>query len=223
MVAFTAFIFVVAYQNGDSGAVPGILAPVPSLAPVVATAAESGGEARAELALGHERMVADFPLEALEAYGRALILDSNLASDETLRENVVTLVRGRDVRLALMSVQVLGEADGDWALDLLVALASRDKRTPVRRRARDLAGDRGVGERVDRLASYSLDLLHGKTCEERAEAVPHLRELGDKRAIPALVRARNRKTGGILGLGARRVNGCMKRALDEAIAHLEAR
>jgi hypothetical protein len=91
----------------------------------------------------------------------------------------------------------------------------------VRRSARALADKRGAGDRIDLLTSYVLDLLHGKTCEERAEAVPRLRELGDRRAIPALRRARKRKTGGILGLGARMVNGCMRVELDEAIAYLQ--
>jgi hypothetical protein len=118
-------------------------------------------------------------------------------------------------------VQLVGDIDADWARDRLVALAGRDKRNAVRRSARDLAEKQGAGDRIDRLSSYLLDLLHGKTCEDRAEAVPLLRALGDRRAIPRLKRARKRRTGGFLGLGGRIANGCMRVQLDEAIAYLE--
>jgi hypothetical protein len=216
-----AIIIIGSVRSGD-GEVP---APARLMAPLAPAPPEvdpfTAEDARAELDLAHERIDAHFPLEALEAYRRALALDPRLARDQILKKNVEALALGRDPSLALMAVRVLGDADGDWARDRLVELASRDKRNAIRRRARALAEKRGAGDRVDRLGSYVLDLLHGKSCEERAEAVPVLRDLGDKRAIPALQRARSRRAGGFLGIGARRINGCMRVALDEAIAHLE--
>src|SRR6266545_2213846 len=178
-------------------------------------------DARAELALGHERMAGGRTLEAVEAYRRALALHPGVAAgDRALVDDAESLLRARDGSVALAAVELVGDMEGDWARDKLAELAGTDRRNAVRQRARALAEKRGAGGRIDRLSSYSLDLLHGRTCEERARAVPLLRGLGDKRAIPALERARTRKTGGILGIGARSVNGCMRAELDEAIARL---
>jgi hypothetical protein len=197
--------------------------PPPSVAPALPvlvpdTRAE---DARAELELGHDRIAARRPLEGLEAYRRALALHPDVASDETLRADVEAQVRARDIAVAVIAVQLLGEIGAEWALDELIELAGRDKRNAIRRAARLLADKRGAGDRMDLLSSYQLDLLHGKTCEERAEAVPQLVDLGDKRALPSLERARKRRSGGILGFGGHMVNGCMRVELDEAIARLQ--
>jgi hypothetical protein len=63
-------------------------------------------------------------------------------------------------------------------------------------------------------------LTKGKTCEQRKAAVAKLRELGDKRAIPALKKARYRMRGGILGLGDSNTNKCLKADAEAAIAAL---
>jgi eukaryotic-like serine/threonine-protein kinase len=63
-------------------------------------------------------------------------------------------------------------------------------------------------------------LAKGKTCEQRKAAVAKLRELGDKRAIPALKKARYRMRGGILGLGDSNTNKCLKADAEAAIAAL---
>ncbi|HTE55936.1 MAG TPA: serine/threonine-protein kinase [Kofleriaceae bacterium] len=178
-------------------------------------------DARAELDLGHQRISARRAIEGLEAYRRALALDPDLAADETMAGDAERLVGARDGAVAMAALEVLGEMDGEGARDQLVELASRDKRSAIRRRARALAEKRGAGDQIDRLSSYALDLVQGRSCEERAEAVPALRELGDRRALDVLERARKRRTGGILGFGRRSVNGCMRAQLDEAIAHLK--
>jgi serine/threonine-protein kinase len=178
-------------------------------------------DARAELALGHERLAERRGVEGLEAYRRALALDPSVSDDPTLARNVQRLVGARDRALAMAAVGVLGEMDGEAARDRLVALASGEKRMSIRAQARFLAEKRGAGDLVDRLRSFSLDLAQGRTCEERADAVPALRALGDRRAIPVLERARKRRTAGVLGFGRRSLNGCMRAQLDEAIAHLQ--
>jgi serine/threonine-protein kinase len=186
-----------------------------------AAADDAREDARAELALGHERLAGRRGVEGLEAYRRAIALDPSVADDPTLARNVERLVGARDRAIAMAAVDVLGEMDGEAARDRLVALASGDKRMSIRSRARFLAEKRGAGDLIDRLGSFSLDLAQGRTCEERAEAVPALRALGDRRAIPVLERARKRRTAGLLGLGRRSLNGCMRAQLDEAIAHLQ--
>ena len=63
-------------------------------------------------------------------------------------------------------------------------------------------------------------LTRGKTCEERKAAVAALRALGDPRAIPELKRARYRMRGGVLGIGQKNQNGCLKADAEAAIAFL---
>jgi tRNA A-37 threonylcarbamoyl transferase component Bud32 len=103
--------------------------------------------------------------------------------------------------------------------DFLVEQAGRGKSREARARARAAAEAAGLADRVDLVASFSLDLADGKSCRERREAVPRLRALRDKRAIPALRRARVR-SGGFLGLS--NVNACLDRDAAEAIEFLQA-
>jgi hypothetical protein len=239
-VALLLLIIIIVAGGGDGGPGAGLARPAGSAAQASATPARpatpllaprepaepaepdtSAEDARAELALGHQRIGERRPLEAIEAYRRAVALDPTAGRDARLRKNAEAQLRARDSGVAFAAVQLTGDIDADWARDRLVALAGRDKRNAVRRSARDLAEKQGAGDRIDRLSSYLLDLLHGKTCEDRAEAVPLLRALGDRRAIPRLKRARKRRTGGFLGLGGRIANGCMRVQLDEAIAYLE--
>ena len=94
---------------------------------------------------------------------------------------------------------------------------SRGRSASGRARARELAG--GAGVTLDLVASYGADLERGASCRERHEAIPHLRALGDKRAIPLLRRARGR-TGGFLGLAS--VNDCLAADAAEAADFLGA-
>ncbi len=63
--------------------------------------------------------------------------------------------------------------------------------------------------------------MAGKTCADRLAAVSTLRKLGDKRAIPALRKARFRMRGGLLGVGDENTNGCLRDAAEAAIADLD--
>ena len=221
-----ALVAVILTATRGSGArpEPTRLPSLSPLAPAAQSAPDTTAEdARAELSLARQRSAERRPLEALEAYRRAVALDASLAGDADMKKEAEAALGARDGDVALAAVQLVGDLDGDWARDQLVELASRDRRNAVRQKARALAEKRGAGDRIDRMSSYVLDLLQGKTCEERAEAVPRLRELGDKRAIPALERARKRRSGGFLGFGGRMINGCMRVELDEAIAFLRER
>ena len=64
------------------------------------------------------------------------------------------------------------------------------------------------------------DLETGATCAARKQAVATLRELGDARAIPALKKARFRMRGGVLGIGEKNSNYCLKAAAEAAITAL---
>lgn len=65
------------------------------------------------------------------------------------------------------------------------------------------------------------DLTNGSTCADRLAAVKALHRLGDKRAVPALKRARTRMRGGFLGMGAQNTNQCLRAAADAAIRELD--
>jgi len=74
-----------------------------------------------------------------------------------------------------------------------------------------------------RLATYSLQLINGDKCKDRRKGVLLLRQLGDKRAIPALKKARRRMRGGLAGIGAKNTNRCLKEDAKEAIRYLKSR
>lgn len=65
------------------------------------------------------------------------------------------------------------------------------------------------------------DLVNGNTCADRLAAVKALHRLGDKRAVPALKRARTRMRGGFLGMGGQNTNQCLRAAADAAIRELD--
>ena len=56
----------------------------------------------------------------------------------------------------------------------------------------------------------------------RRDVIAKLVELQDKRAIKPIKRARNRRRGGFLGIGGRRMSPCLTTEADEAIAQLSA-
>jgi len=79
----------------------------------------------------------------------------------------------------------------------------------------------GPPQADDEALAAALDQLQkGKRCNDRKAAVARLRELGDKRAIPALTKARRRMSGGIFGIGRENVNGCLTKDADAAISYL---
>ncbi|MDX2090278.1 MAG: protein kinase [Kofleriaceae bacterium] len=63
-------------------------------------------------------------------------------------------------------------------------------------------------------------LQTGKTCPDRKAAAIALGELGDPEAIPALKKARVRLAGGVLGIGRKNANYCLKAAAEAAIKKL---
>ena len=179
------------------------------------------GDPAAQVMLGHAYMASGRPLEGLKAYWRVVESEKKLAlGSEKLRRNVESLLGGRDSNGAIAALDLLAALDDEAAQDKVAAVASGDTRNAVRLRARKLADEKGYGKKVDRVKSFSLDLLQFKSCQERATAVPVLRQLGDKRAIPALERARGKRRRGFLIFGGGSANKCMIAALDEAIAYL---
>ena len=73
---------------------------------------------------------------------------------------------------------------------------------------------------TSRLDSYIDQLREGETCAERKEAVGKLRELGDKRAIPALQEAKAARPGLMRRRG--NTNACLRADAAEAVRYLES-
>jgi hypothetical protein len=90
----------------------------------------------------------------------------------------------------------------------------------ARRKAlRPVIERRKLGDKVDWLKAYSLDLEQDVSCEARREAVSKLRGVGDIRAVEALERAivKVGKSGVYRG---KRINGCLVEDAKAAIGYL---
>ncbi|MBI4509705.1 MAG: serine/threonine protein kinase [Deltaproteobacteria bacterium] len=176
-------------------------------------------DAVASLFLGHSRALLGRDTEGLTAYERAVALNPSLAFDETMRRNVAGMLDRKASGVGLLAIEFLAVRVGKTARPILIEQASRGKVREVRQRALSIASRLGVLEEVNRVESHSLDLVQGLSCKERREAIPKLRALGDKRAIPALRKAIGRK-GGLLGL--QDINTCLHQDAREAIQVLES-
>ena len=154
---------------------------------------------------------------SLSEYREATRLDSGYYGDPALLDNLRTLLDGQTSAAALA---LLADA-GTPALPRLIDCAKECRDPRVRRAAsasalklgapHDTAAELEFGQLTDTLE-------HGRTCKERGEAVAGLRALGDPRAIEPLRHARDRR-GGFLGL--ERTNGCIARAIADALRALD--
>jgi hypothetical protein len=184
---------------------------------------ETARDPDASLQLGHAHAAVGRLVDAIADYELAVGLDDDLIDDTKLRANVVLAAESSapDAMLAGLDFQAQF-LDDTSAQSRIVALASSDKRFAVRKQARELAHEHDVESRIDSLISYSLDLEQAPSCEERRDVIAKLASLRDKRAIKPIKRARHRRRGGFLGLGARRVNACLIKEADAALAALKS-
>src|SRR5262249_32933245 len=149
--------------------------------------AEPGGadDASAQLVLGHARFQLDHDVDALAAYETALALAPSLAGDVAMRVNLTAMLgRKEHPKVAGQALELIFAKLGPTGHPLIVETAARGKTAALRKRARDMADERGLTGEVDLLSSYSLDLTQGAGCRDRREAIPKLRALRDKRALP---------------------------------------
>ncbi len=193
--------------------------------------AEARGAAQVQsltqLALGHAHVREGRNREALATYQAAVLLDSKLAKDKHMRQNVERMLKDESIRVVDSAIDFLGmlviRADDGAAAQQLIDLASSSKVPRKRHRAMRVAEEVGMAEQIDLFGSYLLDLGQGKTCKDRKEAVVELRGLRDKRAIRHLKEARKRmRTEG--GASRRKVNtnACLRGDAAEAIRYLQS-
>jgi hypothetical protein len=112
----------------------------------------------------------------------------------------------------------VGRTTDPEATKLLLLAAVHDD-IERRKAVRAVIERRKLGDRVDWLKAYSLDLEQDTPCEARREAVSKLRALGDGRAVEALERAMVKlgKSGGYRG---KKINGCLIEDAKAAIGYL---
>ena len=180
----------------------------------------------AQMVLGHAQTSAQRNLHALIAYEKAISLEPKLAKDKLMRTNIELMLDKKAPNVVDAAIGFLGklvlEADNWAAADQLVDMASSSKSPSRRHKAMSVANEVGLGERVDWLGSFLLDLRRGETCLVRKEAVANLRALGDRKAIPALRKARKRiRTEGALVKKKVNTNACLRTAATEAIRYLQ--
>jgi serine/threonine-protein kinase len=184
-------------------------------------------EPYAQMVLGHAQASAQRSIQALIAYGKAVSLEPKLAQDKLMRTNVELILDKKAPGVADAAIEFLGTlvsaANDGTASDQLVDLASSSKVSRRRHKAMSVADEVGLGDRVDRLGSYLLDLEHGESCLYRKEAVANLRALGNKKAIPPLRRARKRvRTEGGFIKKKVNTNACLRTDATEAIRYLQS-
>ena len=183
-------------------------------------------EPYAQMVLGHAQAAAQRNILALAAYEKAVTLEPKLTKDKLMRTNVELMIAKKAPGVVDAALEFLGvlSKNGDWAAaDQIVDLASSSKTPRRRHTAMRVADEAGLGDRVDRLGSYILDLEQGETCLIRKEAVGKLRALGNKKAIPALRKARKRiRTEGAIMKRKVNTNACLKADANEAIRYLQS-
>jgi hypothetical protein len=181
----------------------------------------------AQMVLGHAQASAQRSIQALLAYEKAISLEPKLAKDKLMRTNIELMLDKKAPGVVDATIDFLGrlvsESD-DWAAaDQLVDMASSSKSPRRRHKAMNVADEVGLGDQVDRLGSYLLDLEQGETCLIRKEAVGNLRALGNKKAIPPLRRARKRiRTEGAFVKRKVNTNACLRTDAAEAIRYLQS-
>lgn len=155
---------------------------------------------------------------ALDAYRRAVALDPRYKRDSGIIEDVGALLSIRSTRDQAVDflVRELGTAG---LAPLLDATTSLDRH--LRHSAVEAVSRLGSRSQIDWVTVSHLDLEQLKSCKERAEAVNHLRESGDRRALQVLLEARDARIGKGRGRRRRYKHACVRAQIKEAISRLE--
>jgi hypothetical protein len=187
---------------------------------LVANKAAIAGDASAQLVLGHVRASRNENQLALAAYVRALTLDPELEDDDRLRAALRTMAGStQDYEVVARAFDLwVGRTDDGEARKLLLVSAVHDD-LARRKAVRPVIERHRIGDSVDWLRAYSLDLQQEPTCELRREAVAKLRAVGDARAVTALERAlvATSRTPSYRG---RKLNECLADDASAAIGYL---
>jgi serine/threonine-protein kinase len=174
----------------------------------------------AQLVLGHVRASRNENALALTAYDQALQLQPDLETNEKLRAALRTMAGSKqDYAIVAQAFDLwVGRTSDPEAKKLLLTAAVHDDITR-RKAVRPVIERRKLGDSVDWLKAYSLDLEQDTPCEARREAVSKLRALGDVRAVEALERAMV-KVGKSGAYRNKKLNVCLIEDARAAIGYL---
>jgi hypothetical protein len=124
--------------------------------------------------------------EAVAAYESALGSTPKPAPGRELITSLSRIAGSTDATSANAALDLLALQVGPAGYDAVVARASNAASADVRHHAIELAESAGVGDRVDRVASWTLDLKDATTCEQRRPIIAKLAAARDQRATAAL-------------------------------------
>jgi len=182
-------------------------------------------DASAQLVLGHVRAARNENGLALAAYEHALKLDPELESNDKLRAALRTMAgNAQDYAVVAQAFDLWVARTSDPEAKKLVLLGAVADDLARRKAVRPVIERRKLGDHVDWLRAYSLDLEQDAPCEARREAVAKLRALGDQRAVAVLERAQLRV--GNIGVAKNNrkitgpINGCLVDDARAAIGYL---
>lgn len=143
------------------------------------------------------------------ARGAARLLARHAKTDPVAHPKVIDLVTrilaDNDTDAAAIAIGIAGQLRPIPA-ELILSQAASARAADVRHRAVEVADKAGLGARVDRVASWSLDLAQASDCDEQRALIGKLAGTGDKRAIAPLKKVRS--------------NACVTDAADAALAKL---
>jgi len=181
-------------------------------------------DGHASLQRGHAAAATGKVVTALESYLLALRETPSLRDTKSVFAFAERHESARRTQTATLALELLARYHGDEsARTRLVELAGESSNRTQRQKARAIAEDLGYVDEINLARSYSLDLVQNTTCEKRLGALLTLESLGDPRALPAIKKARHRMRGGVLGLGEKNTNRCLKKDADRVIEALEAK
>ncbi len=178
---------------------PGLSAPDPVIAPLIARASTGDKDAVDELerrrpadrsvaewiALARGRMELGRTKPALEAYGKALDLDPSLAKDLTLLHHVRRAADDDATAEEALRVAALrlGSAGADILYDVWVATKAKTTTTQL---AKQLVYSADVRSKASPALDVLLDLRATESCEDFKKLLPRATLNGDTRALRIL-------------------------------------
>ncbi|HSN30481.1 MAG TPA: protein kinase [Kofleriaceae bacterium] len=176
-------------------------------------------DADAQLVLGEAYAARNENLEAIEAYRRALALAPDVESDKKLRASLRAMAADKDPDVVAKAFDLWVGRTKDPEAAPSIDNAAVSQQYERRHAVAPIIEKYKLGDGVEWLKAYTLDLEEGETCEIRKEAVAKLRALADPRAIEPLERAiaKKIKSGPLRG---KPVSACLIDDANAAIGYL---
>jgi len=168
----------------------------------------------AQLVLGEAYAARNENLEAIEAYRRALALAPDVEDDNKLRASLRAMAADKDPDVVAKAFDLWVGKTKDPEAAPAIDKAAVSQQYERRHAVAPVIEKYKLGDGVEWLKAYTLDLEEGETCEIRKEAVAKLRALSDSQAIEPLERAiaKKIKSGPLRG---KPVSACL---IDDATA-----